>query len=380
MIDTLARGAMSTHRPRLVASQPALRRLIDHLGTVDRIGVDTEFHAERRYRPELMLVQIADDQGNAWLADPRAIDLRPLAAAMSGRIWVAFAADTDVALLTALGGRPTAIHDPQRLAGLAGHDWPRSLADLCHAELGQQIDKTPALTDWSSRPLTDAQVAYAADDARLALRLWDALEARVPPERVRWAIEDGAALLARAGEPTDPDRRWLRLHVAPRLDLQARAALHRLAAWRETQAEATNQPPWSVLPDAHMLDLARRPPADLQAILTHRRMHKGSIRKFGQQWLTMIHAPPEPDTPPAPPHDRALRTTVLNLLSHTIGHAQQIAPRLLLTDEWTARVVEDGPAALTGWRSEIMLEPLLSVIIGESSIRLPDWCPTLHDD
>jgi len=366
---------MSSRQPTLIASVASLRRLIAHVSELDRLGVDTEFHAERRYRPELMLVQLADDEGNAWIVDPRSVDIRPLAEAMSGRTWVVFAADTDLELLAALGGRPSTLHDPQRLAGLAGHAWPRSLADLCAAELGLEVDKAPALSDWSRRPLSESQRAYAADDALLALRLWDALAARVAPERVAWAVEDGDELIEAAGRPVDPDQRWLRMRIAPRLDRQARSALHRLAAWREAAAREAGQPPWSLLPDAHMLDLARRRPADLDAIRAHRRMHRGSIRKHGQTWLTLIHAAPDAETPPAPPTDREVRAALLTLAAHAIGRARQVSPHLLFTDRWTDRVLAEGPSALTGWRATVAREPLSALLSGSLAMTNTDWTP-----
>lgn len=369
---------MNAPAPHLVATKPALQQLCTHVRGLARVGLDTEFHTERRYRPELMLVQLADDAGQSWLVDPKAVDLRPLAAALSDRTWVAFAADTDVALLTALGGRPSALHDPQRLAGLVGHDWPRSLADLCRATLGVELDKAPALSDWSRRPLSATQRRYAADDALMALRLWDALCAGAAADRVGWAIEDGAAVVDAALTPPDPDARWLRLRVAPRLDRQARAALHRLAAWREAEAEAAGQPPWGILPDAHMLDLARRRPASPEALQAHRRMHKGRLRKHGALWLEMIHAAPGPDTPDAPPADRDVREAVLRLAALAIGRQAGIAPRLLLTDAATDAVVEGGPGALQGWRRDMLKPHLEALLSGQSALAAAAWEPDLR--
>lgn len=371
---------MNAPHTQLVASKPALQRLCTHVRSLERVGLDTEFHAERRYRPELMLVQLADDQGQSWLVDPKAIDLHPLAEALSGRVWVAFAADTDVALLTALGGRPSALHDPQRLAGMVGHEWPRSLADLCKAELGVVLDKAPALSDWSRRPLSETQRRYAADDAIMAMRLWDALAARADDARIAWTLEDGAAVVEKAGAVSDPDARWLRLRVAPRLDEQARAALHRLSVWREEQAIAAGQPPWSILPDAHLLDLARRRPATQKDLQAHRRMHRGKVRKHGAEWLEMIHAPPDTDTPAGPPPDRDIREAALRLAGIAIGRRHGISARLLLDDAWTERVVRDGPSALRGWRAALMGADLEDLLAGRADLTISAWTPRLTRD
>lgn len=368
---------MTMPSPRLVDSQPELQQLCAHVRSLDRVGLDTEFHAERRYRPELMLIQIADDQGGMWVADPKALDLRPLAAALSGRTWVAFAAETDVSLLGRLGGRPRALHDPQRLAGLAGHEWPRSLADLCKAELGVTLDKAPALSDWSRRPLNATQLRYAADDARMAMALWDALVARTRSERVDWAIEDGEAVLGQAADPVDPDARWLRMRIAPRLDEQARAAMQRLSAWRDAEAQAADQPPWSILPDAHLLDLARRQPSSLGALHAHRRMNRGKIRKYGEQWLRLIHAPPDDGTPPAPPADRAVRESILAIGGEAIGRTHGVAPGLLFTAFWRDRVLREGPSALRGWRATLAADSLEALLAGRAVLSAAGWRPTL---
>lgn len=363
---------MSASSPTLVRTDAQLDALCRALETLDRVGVDTEFHAERRYRPQLLLVQLAADDGRTWLVDPLAVDPAPLAEALSRPTWVAFAADTDAALLHRLGARPTTLLDPQRLAGLVGHGFPRSLADLCAAELDVPVDKAPAMSDWSRRPLADHQLRYAALDAVLALRLWDALAARASEERRAWAEAEGRAILDAAGAPADPDARWRRLRVAPRLDDAARSALHRLSAWREALAAAEDQPPWSLLSDGLMLDLARRPPRSLGELAGHRRVPRRLIKSHGSTVLHLVQAEAGAPIPPPIRPDRAVRAAALRTWSHAAGASAGIAPLLLLPEDVLDAVAEEGEACLTGWRRAVCGAPLAAFFAGRSALQ---WGP-----
>lgn len=370
---------MKTPRPILVDTARCLADACAAIEQLSRVGIDTEFHSERRYRPELMLVQIAADDGRAWVVDPRALDLAPLARALTGRTWVAFAGDTDVALLLREGARPEALHDPQVLAGLCGFRWPLGLAALSADVLGVTVDKTNALSDWSRRPLDSTQLVYAADDARLALQLWDALLDRASEQHVAWALQEGVDRVEAAGAPPNPDRDWQRLRVAPRLDDDTRRALQHLSAWRNHQAEETGQPPWNILPNAILLDIARRHPTSLDDMRRNRRMSPGLIKRHGVALLDALNrAKADPSPPPvAQAPDRDHRRTLLLAWAVAAGRSQGIAPELLMSEALADAIANTGATALMGWRRQATGEHLDAFLAGRVAVSVDGWRPQL---
>ena len=106
-------------------------------------------------------------------------------------------------------------------------------------------------------------------------------------------------------------------------------------------------------------------------------MNRGKIRKYGEQWLRLIHAPPDDGTPPAPPADRAIRESILTVGAHAIGRTNGVAPGLLLTEFWRERVLHAGPSALRGWRAALAADPLEALLEGRATIGAAGWRPTL---
>src|SRR2546429_1960676 len=219
--------------PRLVASGDELDGLVRELVGADLYAIDTEFHRERTYLPRVALVQVAWAGGVA-LIDALAVDLAPLAQVLAGPgEAVAHAAEQDLeVLLHACGGVPSRLFDTQVAAGFLGLSSP-SLATLVERFVGVRLPKGDRLTDWTRRPLTPAQLAYAAADvahlleARQTIRR--ALEGR---GRLTWAEDECRLLLTRVRQPQDPTTAWWRMKDARSLRGQTRGVAQSVAAWR----------------------------------------------------------------------------------------------------------------------------------------------------
>ena len=163
-------GPSPRTNPELITDPDRLAALIGHLATVDRYGLDTEFHREKTYWPHLALVQVAwpaGDDGAAGVAliDPLAVDVGPFAEILAGpATMVAHAAEQDLEVLERACGRgPNRLFDTQVAAGFAGQG-SASLASLASSYLGIKVAKGERLTDWSRRPLGAAQLTYAGAD------------------------------------------------------------------------------------------------------------------------------------------------------------------------------------------------------------------------
>ncbi len=251
-----------THR--WIGEQRGFEILLEELAGAPAFGLDTEFHRERSYFPHLDLVQLAWPGGVA-LVDPLAIDLSALAGLLGGGgVVVAHAAEQDLEVLDrACGSVPARLFDTQVAAGFLGMSTP-SLSGLAERLLNRRLAKGDRLTDWSRRPLTPAQRAYAAADVEHLLDLHDVLAGQLAARgRLAWAEEECQLLVSRDRRPPDPDQAWWRIKAARQLRGTARGVAQSVAAWRERAAVSSDRPARVVLPELALLSIAHQPPRSL---------------------------------------------------------------------------------------------------------------------
>jgi ribonuclease D len=364
--------------PTLVDTAAGLHALAAAAQAAPVLAVDTEFHAEGRRDPALMLVQVALPGGASFVVDPRAVPAAGLRAVLDGRPWVAFAGSNDRAVLeAALGVRPARLDDPQILAAFLGWHYPIGLADLAEELLGVRPDKSTALSDWSRRPLRPEQLAYAADDARLALALWEVLAAAAPPERVAWAREE--AMAAPPPGAAGADAWWRGLGIAPRLDRDARQALRHLSAWRDQQSRARNRPLGSVATDAVLLDLARRRPRTAEEALQNRRLAHGvAQRDIDALVEVLLTAEQDPTAPPeALPAVARPRALLFEVAALAAGPHLGVAPGLLLPRSWNDAIARGH--SLEGWRAALFADVIADIDRGTLAISMGQHGPLFVD-
>ena len=310
-----------------------------------RVAIDTEFHAERRYHPQLYLIQVATPDGRTWIIDP--LDAGILGAAVETLAepdWVVHGGAQDLRLLAPLCGRlPAQVHDTQIAAAFAGHRYPAGFGELTERWLGVVVDKGESLSDWSRRPLTDEQLRYAAADVSSLLALWDAIVAAATAAGFGAIVADACReARAAAGEPI-PD--WRRIPAAVVLDARGAAILDALVRWREGAASETDLPARALVSDAALIDLARRRPTDRAGLLANRKTPKPVVRSHGDALLAAIRAGlalPEDALPAVVPHrsGAARRVAVLAALCEIAGDRAGWAHALV-----TPRSVLDAIAA-----------------------------------
>jgi ribonuclease D len=231
------------------------------------IGLDTESDSLYHHHEKVCLVQVATDRGEAFLVDPLAVrDLSPLAPAMAdpGLVKVLHGADYDVTTLKRdFGFGFASLFDTMiaaRLLGKAGV----GLAAVARDELGVALTKDSQRDDWSRRPLTPRQEAYALADVAHLVPLFERLSSRLAAAgRLGWLAEEceAVAALEPAARRRDPEA-YLEVKGARRLPPRALAALRELHAWRERRAEQTDTPAFKVLGSEALLRLAERRPRD----------------------------------------------------------------------------------------------------------------------
>lgn len=366
-----------TANPTIVAAPRDADALIESLHGTPRVAIDTEFHAERRFLPELYLVQIQVDGGPTWIVDPFHQELiLQIAPALKSVPWVVHAGEQDLRVLeVALGGLTTEVSDTQIAAGLVTPDWPASYASLVERYVGEVLEKGETLSDWSRRPLSPAQLAYAAADVKLLLPLWDALAQDLDRlGRTELARRAFAESLRVAGAPPDDSDAFRTLPAAPALQPAQLLVLQELSSWRNERARATNQPVRTVLSDGVLVDLARRQPATVAALLANRRLPRSIARDAEDLVERIARARQRPEW--AVPKVLRKRTPEwraaqwIQLWADVVGEETRFAGSLALPRPLVERIVleahgdRDVLRALLGWRDDLIGEDLHRVLNG----------------
>lgn len=361
-----------TTATHLIQDAAALSQLANAIEQAPRVALDTEFHAERRRHPELMLVQIATAPDTVWMLDPKAVHPAPLADMLSGKPLLIHGGKHDIQILHELTGfKPTAIFDTQVGAGLLGGHYPERLSTLMRTWVNQPLDKSATLTDWSRRPLSKAQLDYAAEDVANLFALVDALVVQlqaVNRQDLAWtaSLEQCQQWL----NPVADVAYWLQWDVASRMAEDEWQTLGVLRTWRSALAKKQNRPDHAVLPNTILIDLARRQPSNRQGLSANRRIHSNFIRQHGNALLDTIRvATTQPPVPKPPSMQQKQCAAALQIWAHAIGAQDRIAPTLLLPPHVAVDVAVNGPSALQGWRS-LWQQPIKCFLSGGSFLQV----------
>jgi len=296
---------------RWIRTPDELQALADSLEGSPALALDSESDSLYHHFDKVCLVQLASERGENWLIDPLAVrDLAPLAPFMAdpGVVKVLHGADYDVTTLKRdFGFAFAGLFDTMIAARFLG--MPEiGLQAVAKAELGAVLTKDSQKDDWSRRPLTPRQEAYAAADVEHLLSLRERLEANLREKgRLAWVREecDVVAGLEPARRRKDPDA-WQKIKGARRLKPRARAALRELVAWREARAEATDVPAFKILGNETLLALAEKGPRSADELAQVR----GILPRLRDQAEALLAAAararalPEEDLPSFPPTPR----------------------------------------------------------------------------
>jgi ribonuclease D len=367
------------HDHELIEDDAAFARLLERLAGADRYAVDTEFHRERTYFPQVALVQIADEHGVA-LVDALSVDLSPLAEVLTGPgLAVMHAARQDLEVLErACGTVPARMVDTQLVAGFLGYTSP-SLSTLLERELQVRVPKADRLTDWLRRPLGEAQLSYAAADVAHLLELHDRLWERVVArDRVEWVLEACEELRVETRGPRDPEDAWRRIKELRHLKGSSLAVAQAIAAWRERQAIATDQTPRFVLSDLGVVGVAGGMPTTVEELRALRGVDGRNLRGgLAEELLRVVRdaasrrpvRPPASQVPEMPPELRPAVPLVSAWVSQ-LARDLELETSLLATRadlEDLLRGVPDARLA-RGWRAEIVGEPIRRLVAGEATL------------
>ena len=372
-----------------ITTTDALAAFCKRASAAPYVTVDTEFLRERTYYAQLCLIQLAvpgEDEGAAVLVDPiegkARLDLAPLYALFRDPsvVKVFHAARQDLEIFCVEGGViPQPLFDTQVAAMVAGFGEQVGYETLVRRIARAPLDKTSRFTDWSRRPLSDAQKEYALADVTHLRVIYEYLDAELTRTgRRHWVEEEMAVLSDPATYVTEPEDAWRRIRTRTH---QPRflAMLRELARFREETARSRNVPRSRILKDDALLELASlrpRSPDDLgRSRLLQREARRGEIARgilaaveAGLDAdLSDLPAEPERERGQSSPALADLLRVLLKARSETLGVASKLIASASDLDAIASGAREDV-AALTGWRAEAFGDDALRLCEGRLAL------------
>jgi ribonuclease D len=349
------------------------------------VTVDTEFLRESTYYPLLCVAQMASpDEAVVIDALAPGIDMAPFYALMADEkvMKVFHAARQDIEIVWhAAELIPHPIVDTQVAAMVLGYGDSISYDQLVQRITGDTLDKSHRFTDWTRRPLTDAQLTYAASDVthlrQVYLALVEDLQRR---GRADWVAEEMSVLTSPDTYRMEPDNAWLRLKTRVRKPKEL-AVLIEVAAWREREAQARDVPRARVLKDEAITDIAVQAPATLDKLKHLRSLPKGFERsRWGEAIVAAVERGLErdPKTLPLRPHNPpptngAAVVELLKVLLRMISERHHVAAKVIATVDDLERIAASDRAevpALKGWRRELFGDKALALKHGKLALAI----------
>jgi ribonuclease D len=276
--------------PPVVTDAAALAETIDSFAAASGpVAVDAERASGYRYGQRAYLVQLRRRGAGTALIDPVGCpDLAELSAALADAEWVLHAASQDLPCLAEIGMVPADLFDTELAGRLLGY--PRvGLGPLIETVLGYALEKGHSAADWSTRPLPESWLRYAALDVELLIELRDVLAAELTEAgKLEWAHEEFAALVtASPPEPrTDPWRRTSGLHRVR--DRRQLAVVRELWTERDVLARRRDISPKRVLPDAAIVEAALAMPTSVSKLSALPVFRGRAQRREGKRWFKAI--------------------------------------------------------------------------------------------
>ncbi len=362
----------------VISTTQDLQTFVAKIKDAKWLAIDTEFLREKTYYAKLCLIQVEAD-GHRACIDPLSIDdLSVFSELMHSPniIKVLHAAHQDLEILLEITGKvPAPIFDTQVAASVLGIGDQMGYARLVESMLNVSLAKTQSRTDWSKRPLRDAQLEYAIDDVRYLAQIYPMmLEKLEEQDRLSWLSKDFAKATNPETYAANPYERWKKVKGNQILKRPQLAILRELAAWREERAEQSDRPRKWILSDDVLLDMARQQPSTVEAIKEIRGINPDRSQKYHDTWLSLIKKgkdTPESEWPelarankPSPNQNALIDLLMLVIQIQAKQH--KITAAVIATRKRVAEMVLAGETSISDdWRGALVNDEIAAVVAGE---------------
>ncbi|WP_172135809.1 ribonuclease D [Adlercreutzia sp. ZJ473] len=367
-----------------IANQESLEAFVERARSSSLLAIDTEFLREKTYYAKLCLLQMATDSEVAVI-DPFAVrDLRVIAQLLADesilKLFHAGGQDLEI-LYREIGMLPHPVFDTQIAAALIGHTQQIGYGALVSATCGVSLKKIDSFTDWSRRPLSGSQLAYAADDVVYLPQVHRVLtEALEKKGRLGWLERDFDDLVDPARYESDPRERFRRLKRGNQLSRKQLAAAREVAAWREVEARRRNVPRKWVLTDEQIVEVCKREAATIDDLFMVRGVRERLVTRDARTVAGLMkkaYALPEDEWPEL---DRSSRNEpnvdaeldLMNAVVRLRARENGVAMQTLASHADLCQVARGHTDVdvLRGWRRAIVGEELLDLLAGKVSLSL----------
>jgi ribonuclease D len=352
-------------KPQLIETNPELLKAISQLRTQPRIAVDTESNSLFAYREQVCLIQMSTVETDYLIDSLRISDLEPLNGILeSSEIEKVFhAAEYDlICLKRDFGFKISNIFDTRvamRTLGIAR----TGLGNVLKDQFGVKVNKKWQRADWGQRPLPVELLDYARLDTHYLLPLRDRLADKLEEEN-RWfeAQEewDRLSMIQPSMNDFDPDRFW-KINGARQLKPDQAAVLRELFHFREDHARALNRPPFKVIGDQTLLDIAREMPASEDTLADLAGMTSGQMRRYGKGLIEAIDLGRGAEPPSRPKTERlkepvASRYKKLHTWRKRKAEKRRVESDVILPREIVWEISHRNPQNLN--ELELLMKPL----------------------
>ncbi|TGZ13356.1 3'-5' exonuclease [Streptomyces sp. S816] len=387
--------------PPVVADEAALAEVVAAFAAGSGpVAVDAERASGYRYGQRAYLVQLRREGAGTALIDPVGCpDLSALGEALSGVEWVLHAATQDLPCLREIGMLPTRLFDTELAGRLAG--FPRvGLGAMVENVLGFVLEKGHSAVDWSTRPLPEPWLRYAALDVELLVDLRDALEKELDRQgKLEWALQEFDAIAsAPPAEPRkEPWRRTSGMHKVRRR--RQLAVVRELWETRDRIAQRRDVSPGKVLPDAAIVEAALAVPGNVHALAALTGFGHRTGRRQLEQWQAAVDRakalpeselpqPGQPVTGPPPPRawadkdpSAAARLSAARAAVTTLAEQLAMPQENLISPDTVRRLCWQPPAAVDAgsvstalagygarpWQVELVTPVLVTALSGKDA-------------
>ena len=370
----------------VITTSEVLKALCERLSTSEYVTVDTEFLRDKTYYSKLCLIQIAnDDEYHAIDTLAPGLDLTPFYDLMENEkvVKVFHAATQDIEIFVNMAGVvPKPLFDSQIAAMVCGFGDSIGYEKLVLALCNKPLDKSTRFTDWSRRPLTERQIEYALGDVTHLRVIYKKLKQQLAQSgRENWLSEEIDGLLDKDSYTIQPENAWKRIKIRNN-NRRFNAIVHKIAQWREAEAQRRNIPRNRVMRDEVLLELSAVRPTHTNALTSVRGLGANFASSRGGEYIIKAikealdmpedqlpviskRKPPSQNTDPI--------VELLKVLLKLVCKSENVAPKLIANVEDLEKIAENDNAdvkALKGWRYDIFGKDAQALKNGEVAFAI----------
>jgi ribonuclease D len=357
-----------------------LAKLCEQIKKETWLALDTEFLREKTYYPKFCLLQIATPE---WVAcvDPIALpklDVLFEAIYNPAIVKVFHSCRQDLEIFFQWTGQlPSPIFDTQVAAPLLGFQDNPGYAMLVSSLLSVNLNKAHTRADWSKRPLTEAELEYAADDVIYLCQIYQIMVQKLTAlGRIDWLKNDFAELTNPALYTVDPEKAWFKIKGKNKLTGKQLSIIQTLAEWREKTAQAEDRPKSWLLRDELLFDLAKLQPETVPELGNVRGINERAVNRYGKELCQLITAAKNRPPLPLNEKDRSAKKTqqqeaildILTALVRVRAEENALNPTILASRKDLEELLSNGDdecPLLHGWRYTMAGKELVGLIKGE---------------